>query len=243
MAVTQQATAQQDSTKTDEATKATTKENDVTISADYFVELKSYEAKYNDLMSEYNSMKSKCDSINSVHRKESVELTSLRQQSAEKERRIANLKKDLEVLNKQYINMAANFLFIPYDAYSVTEIAIPAFDAITDPALKEKHRTRYILLKRYKEHIQEMRDFLAEEEKNLEYAGEEQAKDALNKMRQKSFYTAYNNHSDNFKSTYLGKKIITAERLLQAFDGNKHKFNVKGIIAELQACLKTEEDL
>ena len=216
----------------------------VTISVADLSELQGYKAKYNDLLSKYDTLKSEYDSLDIAHRKDVAELNNLSRQSSQEKNRIQNLEKEMEATNNKLINMAANFLFIPYEAYGIEKIAIPAFEAITNTGLKEKHRVRYILLKRYKDHVKELRDFLVEKDKDLEhFAGKEQAMKALNDMKQKNFYAEYEGLGDNMKYTYLGKKIIEVERQLKIFDGSTHKLKVKDIIEELDACIKTQEGL
>lgn len=103
---------------------------------------------------------------------------------------------------------------------------------------------RYNLLKSYKDHIEELRDFLVNKDKDLEhFAGKEQAMEVLNDMKQKNFYAEYEGLGDSMKYTYLGKKIIEVERQLKNFDGSTHKLKVKDIIAELDACIKTQGGL
>ena len=43
-------------------------------------------------------------------------------------------------------NIASNFLYIPYEAYSVEKLAIPAFEAVTDKDLTTQHSVNYVLL-------------------------------------------------------------------------------------------------
>lgn len=136
LTVTQHAMAQRDSTKMEETSVATHEGISVTISVDDLSELQGYKAKYNDLLTKYDTLKSKYDSLDIAHRKEVTELTILRQQSSKEKNCIQSLKEELGTTNKKLINMAANFLFIPYEAYGIEKIAIPAFVLLQAPNSK-----------------------------------------------------------------------------------------------------------
>ena len=236
LVVSQHLVAQQDTVRTVETSTTAPKEETVTISEEYYSSLRDYRAKYLELKPKY-------DRLDSIHGKSMVELGRLRRQSTRDESDIQNLKKELEATNIWLVNVASNFLYIPYEAYSVELIALPAFEAVTDRMLREKHNVRYDLLKNYKKHVEELRDFLVNLERELKFAGKYEAMGALTKMKQSSFYSAYQRLGEVMKDVYIGKKVLEVERQLEVFDGNTHGLNVKDIIDELNACLKTQEGL
>ena len=140
------------------------------------------------------------------------------------------------------INVASNFIYIPYEAYSVKEIAIPAFQMVSDEGLKVKYKSRYELLLKYKEHIVEFISCLTEMKKVLSNPFAKDANDAIKVLKTKRFYAAYRAF-EGWESTFLGSRIIAIEKQLNEYRGQTSKVDFDKVANELQECLKTENNL
>lgn len=155
---------------------------------------------------------------------------------------VNELKKQLLKADTCLINVASNFIYIPYEAYSVKEIAIPAFQMVTDEGLKVKYKSRYELLLKYKEHIVEFISCLTEMKKVLSNPFAKDANDAINVLHAKRFYVAYRAF-EGWESTFLGSRIIAIEKQLKDYKGPTSKVDFDKVANELQECLKTENNL
>ena len=144
--------------------------------------------------------------------------------------------------DKCLISVASNFLYLPYEAYSVNNIAIRSFETISDVGMKKKYLIRYELLKNYKDDILCFLNFLITQKEELNKPFTKNAEDAIQSLRQLQFYIVYHKY-DDWEATFLGKKIVTVEKQLKLFNGGTHKANFDIIISELQNCIETEKDL
>lgn len=162
------------------------------------------------------------------------------------DQQIKKLKKNNDSLISQidtaYICLEAisyNFLYIPYEAFSIKNIAIPAFNAINDPYIKEAGKVKFSLLQSYETDIKELLVCYRkiEDELDLSYDGIEY----VEKIKGTDVYNNYNKY-DDWENTYLGKNILLAISRMESFT-RKNKTSLKDLIAELEKCLKTEEDL
>lgn len=149
--------------------------------------------------------------------------------------------KSQEISNKKLVNIASNFLYIPYEAYSIEKIAIPAFKAVTDEQLLHKHHIKLALLENYQQDIRDLLTFISDIEKEL---GNRFAKD-LKVLNQRyintDYYHRYNQY-DDWKNTFLGKKINYIDAKMKSYNGsNKPDFTL--IKQELNQCLETINNL
>lgn len=149
--------------------------------------------------------------------------------------------KSLEFSNKKLVNIASNFLYIPYEAYSIQEIAIPAFKAVTDEQLLHKHQIKLTLLVNYQQDIRDLLSFISDIEKEL---GNRFAKD-LKVLNQRyintDYYHRYNQY-DDWKNTYLGKRINYIDAKMKSYNGS-NKPDFTSIKKELNQCLETINNL
>lgn len=139
-------------------------------------------------------------------------------------------------------NIASNFLYIPYEAYSVEKLAIPAFEAVTDKEFKTQHSVNYVLLKSYQNDVKQLLDFITSAEKEL---GNPFAKNADEQLRELHNLPAYINYKQyrDWKGTWLGKRLCKVEAALRNFKGDRSQLKFGTIKKELQDCLDTTNDL
>lgn len=169
-------------------------------------------------------------------------ISNLRADSLAIHNTVNGWKKQLLKADTCLINVASNFIYIPYEAYSVKEIAIPAFQMVSDEGLKVKYKSRYELLLKYKEHIVEFISCLTEMKKVLSNPFAKDANDAIKVLRTKHFYAAYRAF-EGWESTFLGSRIIAIEKQLKDYKGPTSKVEFDKFANELQECLKTENNL
>lgn len=139
-------------------------------------------------------------------------------------------------------NIASNFLYIPYEAYSVENLAIPAFEAVTDEEIKTQHSVNYVLLKSYQADVKQLLSFITSVEKEL---GNPFAKNADEQLRNLHNLPAYINYKqyNEWKDTWLGKRLCKVEAALRNFKGDRSQLKFGTIKKELQDCLDTTNDL
>lgn len=143
--------------------------------------------------------------------------------------------------NKKLVNIASNFLYIPYEAYSIQEIAIPAFRAITDPQLIKKHQVKLVLLENYKQDIEDVLAFISDIEKELGIPFTKDLKSLEQRFLKMNFYIRYSQY-DDWRNTYLGKKLVYIDNKMKSYDGH-NKPDFSSIKNELNQCLKSIENL
>lgn len=139
-------------------------------------------------------------------------------------------------------NIASNFLYIPYEAYSVEKLAIPAFEAVTDKDIITQHSVNYKLLKSYQADIKQLLDFITSTEKKLDNPFAKNADEQLRKLHNLPAYINYKQYSD-WKGTWLGKRLCEVEAALRNFKGDRSQLKFGTIKKELQDCLDTTNDL
>lgn len=139
-------------------------------------------------------------------------------------------------------NIASNFLYIPYEAYSVEKLAIPAFEAVTDKELKTQHSVNYVLLKSYQNDVKQLLDFITSAEKELGNPFAKNADEQLRKLHNLPAYINYKQYSD-WKGTWLGKRLCEVEAVLRNFKGDRSQPKFGTVKKKLQDCLDTINDL
>lgn len=203
----------------------------------------------NALKSENDSLKSQFTAINEKYQKLQVESDECKNKLSKLERDVNLLKSDTTRLyaaqreaDKRLVNIASNFLYIPYEAFSIEKIAIPAFKAIANAELRHEHQIKYELLRNYRKDIEDILLFIEYACSELKKPFVKNAKDVQLQFHDKSFYRSYQNYR-NWADTFLGSKLSLIEKQLNDFDGNQHKVDFTAIKEELNKCLKTIETL
>lgn len=157
------------------------------------------------------------------------------------ESRNETLLKSIRKSDTCLVNIASNFLYIPYEAYS-DSIAILAFESVTDSDLKQEHKVRYNLLKDYRNDLHGLLEFLKQVDTKLRNPFVRDAVDLVNALHIQQFYLKYQLY-DDWKCTYLGNKMVFIENQLNAYNGKDVKVDFSELIKELQLCLDTIDDL
>lgn len=132
--------------------------------------------------------------------------------------KIKSLEASNDTLQRRFVSIASNFLYIPYDSYCIEDIALPAFTSIKGTLAYDKYQNRLVLLQNYKDDISSLIAFLSQAEKDLSIPlaamREKKAsehRDNLNSLPVSVRYNAY----DDWENTYLGTQICTIQKYLQ----------------------------
>lgn len=149
--------------------------------------------------------------------------------------------KSQEISNKKLVNIASNFLYIPYEAYSIEKIAIPAFKAVTDEQLLHTHRIKLALLENYQQDIRDLLTFISDIEKELGNRFAKDLKDLEQRYIKTDYYLRYNQY-DDWKNTYLGKKINYIDAKMKSYNGS-NKPDFTSTKKELNQCIETINNL
>lgn len=222
----------------DTSSATETRTNDeISIPESRYDQLKEAEKEYENLKKENDALKKELETL---RRQSSTDASKLKELTM-MQRSNDSLQTVLKETDKQFIRIASNFLYIPYESYSINKLAIPTFEKAST-GLKEKHQIRYELLKSYKQDTQSLLDFIIDCDKRLggHFVDKTIANNLLQELHNQSFYKNYKRYND-WTNTYLGKEILNVESQLKAFDGSKNKFSAGKIKTELQSCLKTAE--
>lgn len=203
----------------------------------------------NALKTENDSLKSQLSIVNEKYQKLVVTSEKDKSKLSKLEIDLNHLKSDTTKLyvaqreaDKRLVNIASNFLYIPYEAYSIEKIAIPAFKAISSKELRRDHQIKYELLYNYRKDITDLLAFIKYACTELQKPFVKDANEVLVQFRDRSFYLSYHKYPE-WTDTYLGSKLSLIEKQLNDFDGNQHKVDFTELEKELNKCLKTIETL
>ena len=120
------------------------------------------------------------------------------------------------VSNRKLISMASNFIYIPYEDYSINKIAIPAFESAMGSKEYDEYKGRLPLLEKYKEDIDSIRIFLGGLKETFftkSFSRNTECSNTLKKLKDSEVYKRYQTYPD-WKATYLGGKIVKIEAIL-----------------------------
>lgn len=159
-------------------------------------------------------------------------LRDAQQETDAKSREITNLKRKMDdlqsitikrleasndTLQRRLISMASNFLYIPYDEYSIEEIAIPAFLSTKGTPAYTRYQNRLPLLQNYKSDITSLVNSLSQMEKDLVWGivRNQKAREHLNNIQTLPIYQRYISY-DDWENTYLGGQLQSICVLLKS---------------------------
>ena len=132
---------------------------------------------------------------------------------------IKRLEASNDTLQRRLISMASNFLYIPYDEYSIEEIAIPAFLSTKDTPAYTRFQNRLPLLQNYKSDVISLVNSLSQMEKDLEIGltamRNQKANEHLKNLQVSSLYQRYTSY-DDWENTYLGEQLKSILGLLKS---------------------------
>lgn len=156
------------------------------------------------------------------------------------EENIKNLNDRIADRNSKLILMASNFLYIPYEDYSVNEIAIPAFEGVDDDVLKKENAIYIDLLKNYKSDIDSLCtyiDVVMPRTKlfNLESSRVKEANNLLKEFKNHPTVARYLAYED-WEETWLGKYI---KEIQKVWTNPGDKTATENKLKEIQASLKS----
>lgn len=221
-----------------------TTEEDVKIQETYYQELVAYRDSFKVLKDRYLNLEKVHNKL--IWQQQSIEdsLRMYKIQCDDAQRQNKSLMDKTIKSDKALISMASNFIYIPYEAYSVDSIAIPAYESAQDLTLKRQYEIRYQLLKNYKEDVSETVKLLNDIYQEFEnpFASSEQSNELISKITQSRVYAQYKQY-DDWRNTYLGYMLTEVVGYLKAFNKEATPQKIKAKIDELNRCIKTEDSL
>ncbi len=170
-----------------------------------------------------------------------AELDLIKVQKIELEKAHEKLEAKYMDAERYLADITSNFLYIPYDAFSVEKVAIKAYEVVTDESLKKEHNIKYRLLKSYQQDIKDLILFMNACHAAFENPFKSSTESDLQALYTNQVYKSYNEYK-YWKFTYIGKKLLLIESRLKSFNENSG-LDFSDIIAEFDACLKTVEEL
>lgn len=221
-----------------------TTEEDVKIPETYYQELIAYRDSFKVLKDRYLNLEKVHNKL--MWQKQSIEdsLRMYKIQCDDAQEQNKSLMDKTIKNDKALISMSSNFIYIPYEAYSVDSIAIPAYESVQDLVLKRQYEIRYQLLKNYKEDVSETVKLLNDifQECNAPFASGGQSNELISKITQSRVYAQYKQY-DDWRNTYLGYMLTEVVGYLKAFNKETTSQKIKAKIDELNRCIKTEYSL
>lgn len=182
-----------------------------------------------------NMVKQKDEEIAALKKQNETALNSLKTQLAAKDG-------EVEKYQKKFINLASNFLYVPYDQYSFTKLVKPAFDELKGTPLYNEYFNRYTLLANYKTDTEQLIDFCKKYEAGPSnpFAIQKWTAEVMAALNQLPSVIAYKSYND-YQNTYLGRYITTIETTLRsagAADSEKISQMFKNTGSRLSQMLK-----
>lgn len=221
-----------------------TTEEDIKIQESYYRELIAYRDSFKMLKNRYLNLEKIHNKL--MWQKQSIEdsLRMYKVQYADVQKQNKSLMNKTIKGDKALISMASNFIYIPYEAYSIDSIAIPAYESVQDLTLKQQYKTRYQLLINYKENVCETIKLLNDiyQESNAPFASGGQSNELISKITQSRIYAQYKQY-DDWGNTYLGYILTEVVGYLKDFNKETTPQKIKAKIDELNRCIKTEDSL
>lgn len=165
-----------------------------------------------------DSLNNVINTLKSINRESALEIEQKNAEIKNLKSEISNLKettiKQLNERNdsilRKLINVASNFLYIPYEDYSVNKIAIPAFKMAEGTPLYVKYQNRLALLENYKDDIVAIIGLLNENPELMKVPDDGflriQGADRKKLLEALPCYQRYMSY-DDWENTYLGNYI------------------------------------
>lgn len=205
-------------------------------------DLEKLKSERDSAMTAYKALLPKYNKIVKNDSALAAQLQTARTECATFKLKCGELQQAQRKANVCLFNIASNFLYIPYEAYSVEKLAIPAFEAVTDKDLTTQHSVSYVLLKSYRADVEGLLSFITSAEKELGKPFTKNANDQLGDLHNLPAYINYKQYSD-WKNTWLGKRLCEVEAVLRNFKGDRSQPKFGTVKKMLQDCLDTINDL
>lgn len=140
--------------------------------------------------------------------------------------------------DKKLISMASNFIYIPYEAYSIDSIAIPAFKSVQSDSLKLQYADRLLILEVYYLDLVNIEKFI---DQSLNVKNKIQASSKLELLRTMPTYQRYKDN-DELEGAFIQQLLLQIESQLKEVEyQRKNGVDFSEIHADIKKCLKTKE--
>lgn len=195
------------------------------------------EKRYNALLAEHRDLESEADSLRKKLNTSTAFQSKAKQEIAVLKEKCCSLESFQEEAEKKLMNIATNFLYIPYEHFSVEKIAVPALKAIPSSDINADRLKKYNLVVNYTKDIQALAKAIDNSIKSL--ANPFASDNVLRDFQSQEFFLRYKEYAD-WKNTYLGNIFVNVEKILQGPETGKGKEAQLEILKkELAKCIKT----
>lgn len=187
--------------------------------------------------------------------KHKKELTDARELADSLKQRVIALEKEKEEtvkrcearndsMQRQLISIASNFLYVPYDAYAIDKLAIPAFNGTQGSPYFDKYKIRLELLQNYRGDVEALIAYtttlLEKPETGIDHNWKdkrtEKRAEVRNGLLNLSLVNRYKQYED-WQETWLGSRIANLEKYLQADKEEKTADKIKTMQTGLKKSL------
>lgn len=205
--------------------------------------LKKLQMEISDLKHENNKLRKQINQSDSLSSELQKEQDSLRKEISTLKQKNDKFETQIEEADESLERIVYNFLYIYYEAYSIKNIAIPAYKSISNDSLRNEVRLEYTLLENYGKDVHELCELYKTIEADLVDEYTYSGTGHISKIEGSEAYKRYSKSgSSNWGETYLGKNMLNAISILRNFTRENRK-TLKDLIADLERCIATEKDL
>lgn len=184
--------------------------------------IQNLEQKIDALSAENNALEGLLEKQIAKTQEGKDEIACLKSEMAHKENAhkesLSKIESQNDQLQRNLVTMASNFLYIPYESYSINKIAIPAFKFVEGTDLYSKHKIRLELLENYFNDISSLNAFLykilSDEKNNLSVFRKKNVVVIVEELKNMEFCSRYEKY-DDWKNTYFGKQLCRVMDLLK----------------------------
>lgn len=216
------------------ATQDTIKKDTIQVLKNQNANEKNLEEQLREVTNNFELQKKRLLELQDIETK----LAFSEKENNELNKKLESANKHVESVEKNLISIASNFLYVPYEAYGIEEIAIKAFESVQNDELKQKYAHRYILLKNYQQHLQDFKAYLLRVQKACNGAFQATATEFIDPtdpsvspdlvLKKQSFYVEYIKY-DGYQETFIGGLIQKTEEILKAHT-KQNRANMKEVI-------------
>lgn len=158
----------------------------------------------------------------------------------------ALLEKDIRDRNIKLENIATNFIYIPYEDFSIQKVAIPAIESLDANYSSVEIEVKAELLKHYREDVKSLLEFFKKTYKDSTFGASDDFQENLSAFEKLELIRRYEKYKD-YKNTFIGKIIEEVRLPLRRLSKEGLRPREKGpnfnqAITILEDCIKTIQD-
>ena len=155
----------------------------------------------------------------------------------------SRLEKEISDRNKKLENIATNFIYIPYEDFSIQEVAVPAIESLDGNYSSLEIGVKADLLKHYREDFKSLLEFFKSTYKTPKVNSANEFQENLIAFEKLELIKRYESYED-CQNTFIGKIIEEVRKPLRSLSKKglpprEEGPNFYGIITQLESCINT----